>query len=295
MTDEQSFFVEEVDHEIIMHRDVHFNGSFPLMLGYYDSEKKGIQEAFDLERIERLALIEKTSPEPLSTLLLTEENHNAIKQAKKAYEALRKMKDLPPCATQKLAELIFCEEEEPIEAIEELCAYEQEAVNLLIPILKEEDFYNPLFPGYGLAPALAAECLGILQAKEAISPLFEAISRREFFVEEATLQALFKIGAPAKEFLLKALLKMPLSKENENAAIALIAFKDDPAIPKACLRLLEDPEVQKKESLFTYLLLTCDDLTEKEEISRLEALASLPLSPALKEELSWILRSYRKK
>ena len=293
MTQDQSFFVEEVDHEIIMHRDVHFSGSFPLMLGYYDSEKKGIQEEFDLERIERLALIEKSTSEPLSTLLLSEENHIAIKQANKAYEALKKMQALPPCATQKFAELIFCEEEEPIEAMEALCAYGKEATDLLISVLKEEDFYNPLFPGYGLAPAVAAECLGSLKAKEAISPLFEELSKREFFIEEALVQALYKIGKPAKEFLLRALLQMPLSKENENAAIALISFKDDPAIPSASLSLLQNPEVQKRESLFTYLLLTCDTLTKKEEIAQLRSLASLPLSPALKEEISWILSSYK--
>ena len=288
------FFIDETDHEILMHKEVHFSGSFSLMLEYYENENKGIQEAFDVERIERLAEVDKTSSTPLTLLILTEEEQEEVLRAKNTYQSLQKLYDLPPSPAQKLADLILSEEEDPEKEIEAICELIPNAISMLIPLIQGDDFYNPLFPGYGLAPAHASQCLGRLKAKEAIIPLFEALPKTEFFGEESILQALFQIGEPAKEFLLSVVKKTPLTKENENAAIALLPFKEDPLVLSTCLDLLELPIVQKKNSLFAYLLFICDSITDKNQIERLKNLSSLPLAPDLQEELLFTLKSLPK-
>ena len=75
----------------------------------------------------------------------------------------------------------------------------------LIDIITSEKFYQPLSPGYGEAPALAARCLGLIGDERAIRPLFEALGREDFFMEEAIYSALSTTGDSAKEFLLNCL------------------------------------------------------------------------------------------
>ncbi len=286
MNAEDPFFVEETDIEILMHKEVHFQGEFPVMLDYYYNEGKGIQEAFDIERIERLAFLEKQSPSPLKEILLTEEDLQKIEKAKEAYHKLQ-----TATGTQKkLADLILSEEEHPEKLIEEVCALKEKVIPLLLRLLKEDDFYDPLFPGYGLAPILAGECLGVLKVKEAIIPLFEAIRKAEFFGEEPLISALFQIGDEAKDFLLTTLKKTPITQENENAAIALLPFQNDSFVKNTSLDLLELPETQNRPLFFTYLLLLVDSLDDSISIGRLEKLTKLSLPPELQEELQWTLR-----
>jgi hypothetical protein len=294
MDDSSSFPVtDQLDHDILMHKDVHFGGSFPVMIDYYEKEEKGAIEDFSLDRICALALIEEEEKLSLSVEILTDEEQEEVTRAKEKYRTLKEVYDLPKGLVHKIADLIFSEDfeaEEEIEALSKL----PEAIPLLIQIVQEEDFYNPLFPGYGFAPLHAMKCLGLLKAQEAIIPLFEALSRIEFFGEEAVINALYLIGAPAKEFLLSVLSKTPITKDNENAAIALLLFKDDPLVPSTCLKLLALPEVQKKPIFFTYLLLFCDELKDSGELEKLKDLESSPhLTKESKEELAWILGSYK--
>ncbi len=244
-------FIDEIDHLILMHKDVHFGGSFLAMLSYYEAEAIGIQEEFSLDRIQDLALMEENSLTPLSDLILDDIDKKEVQRAKEVYQSLQKLCTADSFAAQKLALLILSEEEEPVQEMEELCSFEKEALAPLLFLLKQDDFYNPLFPGYGLSPSYAASCLGKLQAKEAIAPLFESLSLMEFFGEEAVFQALSQIGDPAKDFLLSIVKKTPLTKENENAAIALTFFPKDPLIVSTCLDLLELSSVQAKPTLFT--------------------------------------------
>jgi HEAT repeat protein len=284
--------IDEQDHAILMHKEVHFGGDFSLMIEYYKEDGKGVIEEFALERICELAEIEMQNNLSLSSEILAEEEQQEVIRAKEKYETLKKVYDLPPCLAHKIADLIFAEDFDAEKEIEALVA-SPESIPLLIRIIKDDDFYNPLFPGYGFAPLHAIECLGFLKAKEAIIPLFESLSKTEFFGEEAVIHALFQIGEPAKEFLLNVLKNTPLTKDNENAAIALLLFKDDPAIPSACLKLLTLPEVQARPILFTYLLLFCDELKDLEEQKQLKELASLPhLTKESREELEWILKAY---
>jgi len=283
---------DEPDHAILMHKDVHFGGNFSLMIEYYKEDGKGVIEEFDLERICYLAEIETQNNLSLSLELLSEEAQEEVIRAKEKYDTLKKVYDLPPCLAHKIADLVFTEDFDGEKEIEALIA-SPESIPLLIRIIKDDDFYNPLFPGYGFAPLHAIECLGRLKAKEAIIPLFESLSKTEFFGEEAVIHALFQIGEPAKEFLLNVLKNTPITKDNENAAIALLLFKDDPVIPSTCLKLLTLPEVQARPVLFTYLLLFCDELKTAEEQHQLKELIKIPnLTKESREELDRILKAY---
>lgn len=286
--------IDETDHAILMHKDAHFNGSFAIMLDYYVNEGKGTIDTFELERIQALALIEEQYQVFLSEELLSDEEKKEVIRSKIKYRSLKELYDLPSHPSQKIADLIFSEEMDPLEEIEAL-SMTPEAIPLLIDLIQEDDFYNPLFPGYGLAPLHAIECLGQLKAKEAIIPLFECLGKSEFFGEEAVIQALFAIGDPAKEFLLSRLKKTPISKENENAAIALLPFKDDSRISDTCLHLLEIPEVQQNPLFFTYLLLLCDELKEDRQKNQLLQISnSKYLSKENQVELDWIIKSLSK-
>ena len=50
-----------IDNAILMHRDAHFGGDFDVMLDYYQKEGKGISKDFDIERIQELAQVQKSS------------------------------------------------------------------------------------------------------------------------------------------------------------------------------------------------------------------------------------------
>ncbi len=280
--------IDSTDHEILMHKEVHFGGNFGVMIEYYREENKGCIEDFSEQRIELLAQIEEQEKIHLSKELLTEEEWKLVKRAQKKYTNLKQIYELPFSLAHLIADLLLSEDIDAIEEIDALCKH-PEAVDLLLQIVQEEDLYLPLFPGYGFAPFHAIECLGKLQAKEAIIPIFNALSKTDFFGEETIFAALFQIGLPAKEFLLQKLQKTPITKDNENAAIALSWFQEDPLISSVCLQFLIQPAIQEKTQFFSHLLLCCTTLNEK-ELKILDQLAKLPsLSLECKEELQWIL------
>lgn len=285
MKNQPSFFIDETDHHILMHKDVHFGGSFAAMLSYYEKEGIGSQEEFSLSRIEELSSMQESNESSLSDMILDDTEKKEVERAKEAYQSLQKLCDADSFAAQKLALLILSEEDTPLQEIDELCAFGKDAIAPLLYFLKQDDFYNPLFPGYGFAPAHAATCLGKLKAEEAIIPLFESLPFMEFFGEEEVYSALAKIGSPAKDFLLSVLKKNPITKDNENAAIALSCFPSGPEIVSVCLDMLELPSVQARPSLFSYLLCSCEGIDSVEQRERLSNLLNLPLPSEIKEAL----------
>lgn len=292
---DKELFVEEVDHAILMHRDAHFGGNFALMLDYYAQEEgKGIQEEFSIERIITLSQIQRQSSSNLSALLLEEEEKNEIERSKTMYEALEKAYTISSSNAEKIANLILSDQEHPQKEIDEICAIGKGAIPLLLAILEKEDFYNPLFPGYGYAPIHACECLGKLEATEAIAPLFEALQKTEFFGQETIIQALHRLGSPAKDFLLHRLQKKPFHKENENAAIALLAFKEDKTVQEACFSLFEQKEAFSQKTLLSYLLFILENIPDTAGQQRLEHLRSLPIAEEIKTEISWIIKQNNK-
>lgn len=285
------------DAAILMHRDVHFGGQFAVMLDYYKNEGKGINPEFDYERIEELAVMEKQMGENLAAMTLAGADAEKIGEAKDAYKKLRALyesKDKGAKLPQLIADLILSEEEEPVKEIEAIVQEKAAVVPLLIDLLRSETFYDPLFPGYGKAPALAAACLGKIGDKRAIISLFESIGSGDFFDEDIALNALKAIGEPAKEFLLKVVHGKPINEDNEKAAIALIKFKDDPQVAKTSFEMLQDPAVLKDMALSTYLVLACEGLSESERIAFKQLYESEKIPKSVKLDMKEVIKEWGK-
>lgn len=260
-------FLDSQDVEILMHREVHFSGSFPLMLDYYEQDGIGVVPDFSLKRIKNLMEEEQRSNRNIAPLILPSSAEAIIEDAKHIYLKLREVYEYPTVQPLSLAisDLILSEEEDPSAEIEALCSYGPSAVTPLIELLKTSQFYDPLYPGYGRAPILAAQCLGKLKDERAIPALFGALGHDQFFTDDAMISALTTFGNQSVDFLLKKIGLTPFSKDNEQAAIALSAFPQDPRISKACLAVLQNPDVKKHPTLANYLILGCSALTTPEE------------------------------
>lgn len=248
---------------ILMHREAHFGGSFPIMLDYYQRGGKGISKDISIGRIIELAKHEEHLGQNLAALTLSAREAEEIAEALSSYKKLKSLyfsKSPKGQLPLLIANLILSEEEEPESEIRAIVEQKSAIVPLLIDLIRSEDMYNPLFPGYGQAPALAARCLGQIGDKRAIIALFEAIGKGDFFDDDMALQALKLIGEPAKNFLLTVLQGKPINEDNERAAIAILSFKDDPQVAEICFQVLKGLNLSKELYLATYLILACEGL-----------------------------------
>lgn len=290
--------IDATDHEIIMHRDVHFGGLFTMMLDYYNQGGKGIQPGFSIKRIEQLAELEKELQQNLAALFLGASEIEKIADAKEMYKQLKSIYEVknPKSPYPRLiADLILSENENAEEEVNAVVAEKGNIVRSLIEMLSKEELYDPLFPGYGLAPDLAIKCLGLIGDKRAIITLFESFGHGDFFTDDQILKALKEIGEPAKEFLLRVVRGRPINEDNERAAIALIQFKDDPTVAEACFNLLKDPEIQRDPCLPTYLSLACVGLKNSPLKAEFIALSKDPnVSKQLKEDMKGVIHSWEK-
>lgn len=289
--------IDAIDHEILMHREAHFGGQFSIMLDYYKNNGKGVQPDFNIERIEELAKLELALQQNLAAIYLTGSEAEKIAEVREIYKGLRSIytiKNPKSHLPRLIADIILSEEEEPLAEMQAVVAEKQGIVPLLIDLLKNEDFHDPLFPGYGLAPGIVVKCLGEIGDKRAIISLFEALGQGDFFEDEQVLKALKSIGEPAKQFLIKVVKGHPINEDNERAAIALIQFKDDPEVSQVCFDLLKDPEVQKDVCLPTYLVLVCEGLAaglKREEFIALSKQGNL--SSQLKTDMKAIIKGWQ--
>lgn len=300
MTKEEEDFEDfqlaySVDNAILMHRDIHFGGSFDLMLEYYGGEGKGISDEFDLARIQELNVLEKQTKQNLAANLLSGAEAETVAKGREAYKKLRALYDAKSSKNPipyLIADLILSEGEDEIEsAIQAVVEKKGEVVPALIDLLRNEDFYSPLYPGYGFAPILAAECLGRIGDKRAIISLFEAVGEGDFFNEDILLNALHAIGEPARDFLLKVLHGRPITIDNEKAAIALVRFKEDPMVSRACFDMLRSIDLNKEYALGTYLILACDALPEKEFGEFANMLSDPKLPKPLRRDIEMVIRN----
>lgn len=284
---------------VLMHRDAHFGGSFDIMLDYYRNQGKGICPDIEFAQIEEMAATEKNTKENLAAILLSGSEAELVAQSRDIYKKLKKV-----CETANpklphpglIAHLILSEDVHPDAEIAAIVKEKAAIVPALIEILKTEEYYNPLFPGYGHAPALAAECLGKIGDKRAIISLFEAIGEGDFFDEDVILHALTAIGSPAKEFLLRVLHARPLNADNDRAAIALVTFKDDPEVAEQCFSMLQDPEVMKHIPMATYLVLACEGLSDPKDQKRFRNMAVDETTPRLiRQDMQTIMTLWDKK
>lgn len=285
--------MDAVDHEILMHRDAHFGGLFSVMLDYYRNEGKGVQPDFDLARIEWLRELEMQMKQNLAVLFLASDEIQKVASARQAYEKLREIYEIshPKSNHPRLiADLILTESLEGEEEIAAIAAEKGAIVNALIDLLRQDELYDPLFPGYGLAPGLVVSALEKIGDKRAIISLFEAMGQGDFFADEQILKALRTIGEPAKAFLLRVLHSKPLNEDNERAAIALVAFEQDPEVAEAALAMLQDADVQADPCLPTYLIMACAGLKEPQQRNELLALGKKLKASQFQEDLKAVAR-----
>jgi hypothetical protein len=276
---------DAIDNEILMHRDAHFGGLFPQMIDYYLKEGKGAREEFPVERLHYLAEVERQMGENLAGVLLTGADAEKVASVKESYKKLRDLYDSND-QTQRypilMADLILSESDAEEEAAVAAIVKEQHAiVRFLMELMRTEDLYDPLYPGYGLAPALAVRCLGQIGDKRSIISLFEAIGQSDFFTDELVLSALHAIGQPAKEFLLKVVAGHPINEDNERAAMALVPFNEDPEVSEKCLLLLQEKAVRQDIPLATYLIMVCEGLKDPELRQRFLQLMEDPTTPKM--------------
>lgn len=288
--------IDSIDHDILMHRDAHFGGKFSIMLDYYSQNGKGVQPEFDFARIERLANLEEQLKQNLAALFLESSEMQKIGDSRKVYLKLREIYEIKNPKTifpQLIADLILSEEEEPKNEIANIVKEKGAIVPFLIDLIRDEQMYDPLFPGYGLAPAAAVECLGQIGDKRAIISLFEAIGQSDFFGDEQIILALKSIGNPAKDFLMHVVKGRPLNEDNEKGAIALLAFKDDEDVANFCFDLFQDPEVQKDLCLTTYLVLICEGLKDSVRREQFKQMSqNSKLSSMLRKDMETIIHSW---
>lgn len=273
------------DIDIIMHREAHFGGSFDAMIDYYTKEGKGCSPLIDLERIIELAEAEKKSGENLAPILLSGADAEKIQKIRDIYKNLKEIYESTGTENpipRLIADLILSEDLDHTNIVESFVPYKLSATPALVEVLRNLDFYDPLFPGYGYAPEIAAECLAKIGDRRAIIALFEAIGDGDFFHDEGILHALKAIGQPAKEFLLKVLKSRPLNEDNERAAIALECFKGDDTVGKASLELLKATDVLKDPVLATYLVYLCEGLSAQDYK---EPLLEVSKTPKLSKDL----------
>lgn len=291
MNSEHFPLIDAVDHLLLMHRDAHFGGDFGLMLDYYKKGGKGVQPEFDYERIESLTKLEKELGQNLAALFLSAEEMQKVADARLSYQKLRDIyevsrpKSIHP---RLLADLILSEEEEAEREIAAICSEKGAIVPALIDLLRTEQLHDPLFPGYGKAAEHIVCCLEKIGDKRAIISLFEAIGQGDFFEDNQVIKALKAIGKPAKDFLLRVLKAKPLTEDNEKAAIALVAFKEDKEVVDTCFALLQQQEVLRDPCLPTYLVCIC---VETKDPVQQQLLKVMSMDKSLPNQLRKDIRS----
>ena len=252
-----------LDCEMLMHRDSHFGGRFAEMIAYYQREGRGIQLEFPIERLARLARLQEKLGIDLSQLLLNPLQVTRVRTAQDAYQSLRELaakRELRGTAKHTLALLILADREEPTDQLKAVVGLGGHVVEELIELLGARRYHDPLYPGFGLAPELAAKCLGSISDARAIPALFAQLGNVGFFTEDVVLEALRNIGQPSRDYLLEKLQREPIGEENQQAAHALIHFRSDFEVAATSFRLLIDERVRDHPSLANFLVMICEGL-----------------------------------
>ncbi len=277
--------LEEEDRDILMHRDAHFSKNFDLMIEHYEDE--GIGAVLDIEpsRIRALMHLEEQLGQNLAPYLVQGVDAEKIAQSLKLYRALRERIEHKKKAplVGAIAELILSEEEADA-AAKKAASFGPKLIPYLLQLLQTTILYDPLFPGYGTAPIRACLTLGKLQAKEAIKLLFGMIGTENFDTESAAISALCQIGKPAFDFVIEQLAARPITKNNERAAIVSSSLEMNDQLASEIVAQLEDRDVQKIQSLATYLVLALPEVPEhlQERYKKL-----IPLMPdSIREEMN---------
>ncbi|MEZ5315294.1 MAG: hypothetical protein R3E91_03670 [Chlamydiales bacterium] len=276
---------DELDHQILMHRDAHFGGHFDIMISYYDQKDHiGIYPEFESKRILYLKEIERQLGKNLAPLMLTGAEAEQVARSRRAYEKLKaiytieKPKDLIS-SDYLIADLILSESKYPKQEITAIVSQGKRMLPELLQIIKSEYAYSPLFPGYGYAPYFTILCLSQIKDPSTIIPLFEILGREIVFDEEVILDALRAIGEPAKQFLLQLLKGRPFTQDTTHAAFALTVFSKELEVAIAALKELQDPRVWAMPLLRSYLLYNTESIQGYKEQKMLFQMVDHPEIP----------------
>jgi hypothetical protein len=283
--------LNEIDLEILMHKDAHFGGSFQTMIEYYEEDGIGVQEEFEIERIKDLSLIDKDGH--LSEDILPEVAKNDVLFSKQLYKKFKNCYKEGDELSKKLADLILCESFDPTEEIEALSSFHKQAIKPLVEILQTDYFYNPLNPGYGRAPINVALTLKKIGDQDVIPHLFSALGK-SFIADEILINTLISFGEKSVEFLKNRLKASPYTKDNYLASLALSSFPLDDETAKIALYLLGLKSTYSHQSYVSYLICICEGLendTDREAF--LELSKSEPLSKAVKEEMKLVISFWK--
>lgn len=276
--------IDEEDRDILMHRDAHFGGNFDLMLEAYMEDKKSAVLDTSLKRIKTLAAQEKELQKNIAALLLSGVDAEKIAFVRKLYKDLASLfeneeKSLP----KAIASLILTESDEANEEIDEVCSYGKAAIEPLLEIVESPLLVDPLFPGYGEAPLLAARALSKLQAKEAVMPILYLVKEAPHF-ENELMTVLHSIGDEAK-----ALLKARAEHYDDTALQALLSWQDEEVALFCFGELKKAPE----HALAPYFVLGCEmiPIKERDEFKRLYQEGKYP--KAVLDEMKFLISSWK--
>ncbi len=287
-------FIDELDEQILLHREVHFGGSWDEMLTYYKKKGVGCLPEISFKRIQKLADLEKKGHNFLHSL--PDEGKDEIKKAKKLYEHLRELYESKqtPAIQQKIADLILSEESHPKKEIDTLIKEGEKAIKPLEDLISSETFKTPLHPGYGRAPLFAAQILATLKKSSSLPILFSSLGDN-LSLDEALIHAILSYGVEAKTFLLKKLTHLPFSQDNERAAIVISSMTPDDEIAKICLNLLNQADVIKNLSFAPYLVFPCEALKTMEERTLFSHLCSQSITPVfVRQEMELVIKRWVK-
>jgi hypothetical protein len=289
--------VDALDSQILMHRDSHFGGKFSIMLDYYEKDGKGVDPEIDLRRIHELMQHEEAYGKNLAAMMLTGPDAETVAKAKDFYKKLRSIYEVD--STQNpypklIADLILTEEEDAEEEIENIVSEGSPIVPSLIELLRKDEFLDPLFPGYGIAPLYAAECLGKIKDERAIRPLFEVLGKQSEELEMPAIDALRDIGGAAKDFLIRVLQSRPVTADNINGGMALgLGFLGDEEVASACFNQLKLLTSEKNSNFQKFLILACVGLKSDLRESFKSWSETVPSSLGLAAEFSAVFADWK--
>lgn len=279
--------LNEIDLEILMHKDAHFGGSFTVMIEYYEEEGIGVQEEFDLQRIKDLAIYDKDGH--LSAEMLPDQAKNDVFFSKELYKKFRDCYEGEDALPMRLADLILSESYHPEKEIAALSTFEKRAIKPLVEILLQDHFYNPLNPGYGRAPINAALSLKKIGNTDAIPYLFGALGK-SFSVDEILINTLISFGKEGENFLYDRLKGVPYTKDNYLAALALSSFPVSDETAELALSLLCKKETFNHPSYASYLICICEGLENNTDRQKfIEIANSDQLTKQLASEMKIII------
>lgn len=231
---------DEESQQIVMHRDVHFGGSFSIMLQYYEQEEApGIQEDILVERIQELYQLENKMGKNIASFILTGKEAERVHFFRSLYHQFQELYALSPLhSTERLIAELFLSDGKWEEVLDTRDTSIPLKEKVLIDILLNGEFQDPLAPGFGTVPQAIARLLGQIPSESSIHALFATIGCGSFDLEEEVIHALYVQGEKARCYCMRKA-RTSSGRDLERALISLQAFSPDEEVQQCARELLE--------------------------------------------------------